>query len=312
MVLAGPQLSEERRQPAARTAALHAAGAQTLLAEGRTRLTHVKEVGWVRSRAGDEQHWINQPSLNQSVVASSAAAAAASSSPSTRSPVRPHPALAAFQAEQARADAKAQAAREGLFEGRTSSSIYGAHTYARPLSEGGVGSGSAKINEVGAEQIQQQQSRLWGTLDVTSKRLGFGISNAPVGSALSALEAEQDRRRFLSVNAVSYARTGKERAPVISVPESMNRTTPSFPLQPVNRYSADRAKPKPVGVQAVDQAAWEEAEKSRQQQGSGAGEHKERHGSAAAAAQQDMDSTAHSLGYGRRHQFHRHYVCSAP
>jgi hypothetical protein len=314
-----------------------------MIAEGRGRLSHVKAVGWIRNRAGDDNHWttrqqqtVTSPSsASFAPAAASASASAASSSRASAlledqqrsAPPTAHPALVAFQQEQARAEAKAQAVRAANIEGRTSSSVYGAHTYARPLSEGGVG--DAKINEIGAEQILQQQSRLWGSLDATSKRLGFGISNAPRGSDLSALEAEQDRRRFLSVNAVSYTRTGKEKAPVIAVPDSMNRTTPLFPLHPVNAYAADRAKPKPTGVAAADLAAaaaaaaagngntnGEEQKEQSQQRGAsrsgGGATSPSAAARAAAVADMDGSSTAHALGYGSRHSFFRHYLSSAP
>ena len=319
--ITAPVLPANRMQPAERTAALEQAGGRTLVADARG-FGHVKSVAWVRSRAGDELDWARDdnkdrphaitragppsryaPSAADALVLAAAAASA-----------RPHPALLEFQQEQAQANERAQVAKNANVESRTSSSAYGAH-YQQQLNGGGGG-----VNSIGVEQVLSQQARLWGSLDATSKRMGFGVSHAPAGSPLRALEDAQDQKRYKSVAASSFSPEGKDRRPDIRVPDSMNRTSCNFPLAPVNQYSAAMqpsstrnpraataaaAAPSPSATAAAASAASSSSSSSPQSPLSSA--------SAAMQAYEHSDtSTAHSLGYGSRHLFHRHYLSSAP
>ena len=303
--MTGPVVAAHRRQPAERTAAQAAAGSYTLLADAHDRFCSVKPVGWVRSRVGDERHWTQTPLPPPSQPHSLAAS-------QTQTTSQAHPALLALREEQERAAERAQLTRAASLESRTTSSVYGAHTLQRP-SDPSVVADPSRINSVGAEQILSQQTRLWGSLQATSRRLGFGVSHAPAGSALSQVEKEHDRRSFMSVATMSYGARAKDAPPpVIAVPESMNRTSCNFPLSPaVNQFAAPRP-----GVSAAAMAA----ASARSQQSADASPAATLRSpsrsvpSASAYSSYDLSdtSTAHALGYGKRHTFHRHYVTSTP
>lgn len=306
--MTGPVVTAHRRQAADRTAAQTAAGSYTLLADAHDRFCSVKPVGWVRSRVGDERHWTQTPLPPPSQAHSLGASQA-----QVQSPSQAHPALLALREEQARAAERAQLTRAASLESRTSSSVYGSHTLQRP-SDPSVVADPSRVNSVGAEQILSQQTRLWGSLQATSRRLGFGVSHAPAGSALSHAEKAHDQRNYMSVATMSYGARAKDAPPpVIAVPESMNRTSCNFPLSPaVNQMSAPRPAPSAAAVAA--------ANASSQQLSADASPAATLRSpsrsvpSASASSSYDLSdtSTAHALGYGKRHQFHRHYLSSTP
>lgn len=339
MVLAAPQLPEDRRQPAERAAAHAAEGANTMVNDAQGRFCHVKAVAWVRPRAGDVNHWTTKaipPPPGRAQAPRNALPAAAVSAAST-APTKPHPALVEFQAEAARNEERRQISKAANVEGRTSSSSYGSYYHQR--SESAIeAEAAALVNNVGAEQIASQQTRLWGTLDATAKRLGFSVSHAAKGSELAAIEAAQDAARFRTVAQVSFSSEGKDRIPEILVPDSMNRTSCGFPLSPVNQYSSAMQsstlrRPRKMGGKVAL-----ELSKEVQALATGAASASSSHPSSAAAPASPASkaspakltrppvvsasaassfgraetSTAHATGYGSKHQFFHHYLSSAP
>ena len=296
-------LPSDRRQPRDRVASQREAGSHTLLSDKKGAFVYVKPVAWVRNRAGDENHWAKKDYIKP--IDSTSAAL-----------VPPHPSLIEFQREQAKVAQRQQASKAASVESPTTNSTYGAHTLTQDVS-------SSSVNSIGSEQILEQQSKLWAPLDATSKRLGFGISQATPNSPFYAIEKEQDRRRFMSVASQSYRNPTAQRL-VIARPDSMNRTTCLFPIQPVNKYAAPvltgrhesiRATTLQAAQRAQEEAAAAQAA-SKQTSPVATPTHMNNTLSQLSPrslqARANQISTAHSLGYGRRHSFHRHYLTSVP
>lgn len=266
-------------------------GSHTLLSDRLGRFTHVKPVAWPRSRAGDDQYWAKKDYDTPMTV----------NDPSSRP--TPHPSLIEFQKEQSRILQRQAASKAAAVESPTTSSIYGQHTLT---------STHSNVNDIGAEQILEQQEKLWAPLSATSKRLGFGISQAKEGSEFREIERAQDRKRFMSVAALSYSNPTANRVE-IAKPESMNRTTSLFPLQPVNQFAAPvlASRQQPIIVTSPKKTNAGEDNNATSPSSSIPYEQTLDGQRTLAAAGNDI-STAHSLGYGKRHTFFRHYLTSVP
>jgi hypothetical protein len=262
----------------------------------------VKPVAWVRNRAGDDRHWSKDDSIRATPV------------PKAALPAKNNPALIEFQQEQAKiAERERIPKMAALPDHATTSGVYGAHT--------NYTGASTSVNAIGAEQIREQQAKLWPSIALTQQRLGFGVSNAAEGSPLREIERQQDRSRMRSVAQVSYTNPVAEHIPVV-VPESLNRTSSSFPLSPVNKYSSAMV---PSSFRAPKEVkAQREAEAARAASAEGAASASSQDATQKlpaaklTATQQQLAacgssiSTAHSLGYGKRHTFARHYLTSTP
>lgn len=305
-------LPADRAQPADRTARLREVGEHTLLSDRQGRFLHVKPVAWARSRAGDDMHWAN------SVLAASARPAA---------DCKPHPCLAQFAALQAEVDAVRAAGRKSMADTPTSNSVYGSHSYAAV---------DSAVNKVGAQQVAEQSGKLWGSLQDTSKRLGLAVGATEGDEQLARMERQAERRRFTSTYGCSYGPRPEGARVEIAQPDSMNRTSCLFPLSPVNKHSAQRRSPtrlRPTlgdqedskgGSQtgAISSASFPPSSTSTSRPASASP-----HSAASASASPSLSSshrsnlagggdgdcsTAHSLGYGRRHRFYKHYLTSLP
>jgi hypothetical protein len=278
----GPRIPPERRQEAARTARLSEQGGITLLADKHSSYTSVKPVAWVRPRSGDELHWSKQPEANQVTSPPSVSRMMPASARA------PHPALFSFQEEQAREAELHQAKHAASIEGRTSSSVYGAHTHARPASAAVSGSSQLDVNSVGALMTAEQRTRSWGTLESTSKRLGFVPNRAAEGTPGRDDERAAERLRLRSVHAVSYPKRGPNPPVVLNVPESLNRSSALFPVHPLHANISEIDMTPSVMPPA--QPAIAEAVQRPLDTGN------------------DHLGTAQGLGFGSRHPFHAHYV----
>jgi len=323
MPVTGPEYPPQYKQPADRSAIQRAAGASSLISDRLGHYSAVKPVSWPRPRAtGEERHWFNTQeqreleALRRSQEVEQAQTHDGNSPSSSGSipagllkPCKQHPELLAFQgALQRAAEAEQSGKPSKPVESATTYSSYGAHTiYAASPTRGG-----SSVNTVGGDQVKSQQGRLWGTLDDTSKRLGFtvGAAHQP-GSAVYEADRELEGRRLTTTHQASYCARSSAPVEILSV-DSMNRTSSAFPLSPVNQFHTSMVSSTFRDPHAAAKARQEQMEEARRKDEELTTQLKQQQQEQQYQRPAPDKTTAGAMGYGRKHPFFRHYISSVP